>query len=378
MNFLASFVSHVTGSILPLLAGFIGVSFLIIIHEFGHFLFAKFFRIKTPSFSVGFGPLIFSRMIGSTEFMVRLFPMGGYVELATDQPETAPQPDTFNAKPYYQKLLVMIGGIAFNLAFAYLVFIVLFGIGIPQTPILYPLNATNIIKTVESSSAAERSGIKEGDRILNLGGVNAQSNIEQIVTFIQQNPNKQIHALIERNGNKVALPITIGERSMLGSTVGSLGIVFAMQSLQSPSFIQAIIDGIKTTNTFIFKTLQGFTSIVRKGSIKSMAGPISIISMTVHGAAQGFGILLILLAIISINLAVLNLFPLPIFDGGQILINTIEACMGRTFPERVREYIAIASWLLVLMLVLYLSTQDIARMVHVPLEYIKQAFGWAK
>lgn len=385
MNSISLFISHLLGSFLPLIAGIFGVSFLIIIHELGHFLFAKIFGIRTPSFAIGFGPLITSKKIGQTEFMLRAFPLGGYVELAGatqgdhegSSTATNPASDSFIVKPYYQKLAVMVGGIAFNLAFAYITFIALLSTGLPKTPLLYPLNALPIIQTIESGSAAEKQGIQPGDRILTINNQHVGDDVEILIDNIHQSANRSVPITFERNGATQSAQITVGERIIMGQSVGSLGIVFVINSLQSASFFDSIKQGVKLTNSFIVKTLQGFALIASKRSIKSMAGPISIISMTMQGALQGLKVLLVLLSIISINLAILNLVPLPIFDGGQIFLFSIEALAGRSIPERIREYIAITSWLLVLGLVFYLSAHDIARIASPHVETIKQFLGFA-
>ena len=127
------------------MAGLIGINFVVGIHEFGHFLFCKFFKIRTPTFSFGFGPYLASKKIGDTTFALSSIPLGGYVEIAGsaemgqgDQKEAhARDTGSFAIKPYWQKLLVMIGGIVFNLIFAYAALIFLFMIGLPKTEFLY-------------------------------------------------------------------------------------------------------------------------------------------------------------------------------------------------------------------------------------------------
>src|SRR5262249_48721035 len=110
-------------------------------------------------------------------------------------------------------------------------------------------------------------------------------------------------------------------------------------------------------------TFYGFTHLFSRTGIKQVAGPVMIINMTMKGAAAGWQIYLLLLAIISINLAVLNLIPLPILDGGQILFYSIEALIGRPLPHKIREYIHIATWIMFMILFLYLTTQDIGNIV---------------
>jgi regulator of sigma E protease len=181
----------------------------------------------------------------------------------------------------------------------------------------------------------------------------------------------------ERDGKRKELTLTVGEQKQTPG-LGSMGISFAMEAIPPRSFFEAITQGIKLTNDWIAQTIKGFIGIFRKADIKNVGGPVVIISMLSKGAAVNFKIFIILLAIISINLAILNLIPLPILDGGQLLFYTIEAIIGRPLPIKVREYIHIASWILVMGLVLYLSVFDIARIAHPYIEHFKQFLGFSR
>jgi regulator of sigma E protease len=350
-----------------ILLGFFGMGFLIGFHELGHFLFAKLFKIRIPSFSLGFGPRIFSKKIGETEFCLSAIPFGGYVEIAGaaevgqgDQKEAfATDEGSFANKPFYQKLCVMFGGILFNLIFAYCTMILLFVTGIPKTPLM----PAAIISTVHAGSAAEKHDLLPGDRILSIKEENVENNIQKLQTLIQQLPLKEATIVINRNGEKITKTVMIGEKNTETQTIGTLGIEFDYIPTPPHSFKDACIEGIATCNKWIKNTFLGFSQLFTKKGIENVGGPIMIIAMTVKGAATGYQIFLLLLAIISINLAVLNLIPLPILDGGQILFYSIEALIRRPIPHKVREYIHIATWIMFMILFAYLSTKDIMRII---------------
>lgn len=350
-----------------ILLGFFGMGFLIGFHELGHFLFAKLFKIRIPSFSLGFGPRLLTKKIGETEFCLSAIPFGGYVEIAGaaevgqgDQKEAfATDKGSFASKPFYQKLCVMLGGILFNLGFAYFSMIFLFAVGIPKTPLM-PMA---IISTVQAGSAAEQYNLLPGDRILSIKEENVENNIPKLQGLIQQLPLKEAIIVVDRNGEKITKAVIIGSKSIETQTIGTLGIEFDFLPTPAHSLKDAFVLGIATCNKWIKNTFLGFAQLFSKKGIKQVGGPIMIISMTVKGAAAGYQIFLLLLAIISINLAVLNLIPLPILDGGQILFYSIEALIRRPIPHKVREYIHIATWIMFMILFAFLSFQDISRLV---------------
>src|SRR3990170_5451868 len=154
-------------------AGIFGIGFLIGLHEFGHFLFCKIFYVKTPSFSIGLGPRLIEKKIGDTVFTLSAIPFGGYVEIAGtsevgqgEQKEAKSRDQySFAVKPYWQKMLILAGGIIFNTIFAYATFIILCSLGVPKTPLFYPLNAKEVIQQVIPGSPAASHDFQPGDKI---------------------------------------------------------------------------------------------------------------------------------------------------------------------------------------------------------------------
>lgn len=386
MVFMAPLVT-IAYRLLYLAIAFIGIGFLIGFHELGHFLFCKLFGIRTPEFSIGFGPELFSKKIGTTQFSIKMVPLGGFVEIAgsTEMGQgeqkyaQSTAPDSFAIKPYYQKFLVMMGGILFNLLFAYLACIFLVLSGIPKTPLLYPTNAKTKISQIEPGSAAALANLQVGDTIQSIDAISVHQQPMLMIKTIQDRPNKVVPIVFKRGGVERSIDVTIGERTVGKTTIGTLGIVdLAMKKSKGQSFFSAIPQGIKMANAWIVQTVYGFVSIFRQRSVKGMGGPVALISMLSQGATSSFKIFLILLVIISVNLAILNLIPLPILDGGQLLFYTVEALTGRPLPLKAKEYIFIASWLLIFALVIYLSVQDIGRIASPHIEAVKQFLGFGR
>lgn len=373
------FALHLLTQLFFIAIGILGVGFLIAFHELGHFLFCKLFDIKTPAFSIGFGPQLLKRKIGETEFSISAIPLGGYVQMESGNGDDGlHDPRSFAAKPYYQKLLVMCGGIGFNLFFAYFVLMLLAFSGIPKNMLFYPNNANTTANIIMPDSAAERAGIQKGDVITALNNEPLNGEAVKLLDAIKPLANKEVTLSIERENRPETILVMLDERKIGAQAIGSLGIIFDVQETPGKSFLDAFKAGIALTNKIIGSTVDGFASIIHKKDVSQVGGPLMIISMTTSVAAQGIKMLLLFLAVISVNLAVLNVIPLPIFDGGQILFYTIEAIIRRPLPEKVREYIHIGSWLCLMVLVIYLTGKDIARIASPQIEAIYKFFGWAK
>lgn len=349
-----------------LATGLIGIGFLIGFHELGHFLFAKLFKVRTPSFSIGFGPQLISKKIGDTQFSISALPLGGYVELAGaaeigqgEQKEAgAVDSGSFKSKPFYQKFLILSGGILFNLLFTYIAFIGIFKIGMVPSAYLYPLYANTTIESVEKGSAAEQYGLAVGDSIVSIDGKPIDTAL-QLLEIIGANPGRSLDFQITRDNVNINKQVTLENKQLGTSSLGFLGITLRTPQIPSFSLLEAIRHGSSLATRIILSTLYSFKTMFINKDFSRLKSPFFLISETVRGASVGWQNLIIFLAIISVNLAVLNLIPLPILDGGQILFYAIEAVIGRSLPIKIREYIFIASWVALLSLVLYLTWKDI-------------------
>jgi regulator of sigma E protease len=353
------------------IAGILGITLLIFIHECGHFIMCKIFGVRTPSFSIGFGPKLISKKIGQTEFSISTIPFGGYVEIAGsaevgqgEQKEAfARDAGSFAVRPFYQKFLIMSGGILFNFIFAYLVMVYVFACGLPKSEFLYPINAIPKIETIETGSPADKAGLKIGDLIIAANETALNGNTEKLLGILRDNGGKTISFLIERNGEQILLHVPLETKSAFGKTIGYLGTSFAMVAVPGIPFIKAIQRGIELTNHYIVATICMFKYIFAKRDMSNVGGPVMIIKATAQGASKGFKVFLLFLAIISINLAILNLIPLPIFDGGQIMIYGIEAIIGKSLPDKARLVINLTSWGLIMFLFIYVTIKDIWRII---------------
>lgn len=359
----------ILSKIIPFVLALVGFGLLILVHEMGHFFFCKLFNIHTPTFSIGFGPELLSKKIGDTHFRLALIPLGGYVEIA-GQAEVGQGEQkhanirgerSFEDKALWQKFMVMLGGILFNFLFAYVVFCLLFMVGPNQKPAIF-------VGGVVAGSAAEKYGLKAGDSITGINGHSlitkdgkrlAYNAIEILLENIKQNPNKQISLSVDRDNNSLTLPVTLDAHLENGITTGMLGAAKLQTTITRLPFFQAIKEGVKLTTYWIKTIVISLKKLFSQKSLEGAGGPVRIISMSFGFAQQGIMQLLTFLALISINLALINIIPLGALDGGQLLFLLIEGVTRRKIPLIVRNGINIASWLFFIGLAIFLTYQDI-------------------
>ena len=356
-------VSH---KIIPFITAIIGFSAVIAIHEFGHFLFCKLFGIHTPTFSIGFGPELFRRQFGSTNFRLALIPLGGYVEIAglvevgQGEQEYAHETGTgsFDSKPYWQKFLVLMGGIIFNLLSAYVIFTGLFVFGTADKQAV-------MVAAVVKDSAAAHAGLTPGDAVTQINDIvladqgtlieNAEGRFLEV---IRSNPNGQITLQLRRNNEDLALPITLGSRINNGIEIGVLGAELRTPLPQLP-FFQALVAGFSYTCKNVLLIVDSLKKFFSQRTLEGAGGPVMILSMSFSSAQHGIIPLLFFLALMSINLALINLLPIGALDGGQLFFATFEAIIRRRLPQVFKNGINIASWLFFIGLALLLTYRDI-------------------
>jgi regulator of sigma E protease len=379
--FFTSFTT-ITYELFFIFVGFMGLAFLIAFHELGHFLFCKIFNIYTPSFSIGVGPTLFSKKMGSTLFKFCLIPLGGYVEIAGsnevgqgDQTHAFYKgEDSFTQKPFWQKLLVMMGGILFNLLFAYGAFTCTFWLGAPKTQLLYPAIAIPVIAQVTETGPAATL-LSPGDRIISIDGIALHNSIETYIKRTETLSQEPITLVFLRNTQEKQIIINPILQTNRGRTTASLGIIFEMSTPQPLPFLSALYTGISETHRWISSIYKDFIHLLSEKKIGEMAGPLMIVHTSAKLAGQGYLLFLLFLAVISINLAILNLIPVPILDGGQIVFHAIEALVGRPLPEKAQNIINLVCYFSILTLIVFLSWQDIVRIVTPWIETLKTIKG---
>jgi regulator of sigma E protease len=292
-------------------AGIAGISMVILVHEFGHFIFAHLCGVATPTFSIGFGPALYSHAFGATTFQIAAIPLGGYVAM---------DPATFALQPYFYKLIILLAGILFNMIFAYLIFI--FIARHKQT--LEPL-----VIAVEPNSPAAQIPLLPGDEIVVYNDLPVtQENLEHIARDIHESPAKEITVTFVRNGQKHTASITLGSTHPLyGKNVGWIGITWKKQVMHL-GWIDAIKNGISMVHAVLHRLGQFPAAVWNKDKNAGFVGPIGIISMTGKSLAiGGLRFFFVMIALLNINVALFNVLPIPFLDGGQIMVYTLQAIL---------------------------------------------------
>jgi len=374
-------------NLLPVIMAGAGFGLLIAIHECGHFLFAKLFNIGVPAFSLGFGPVLIQTKIGETEFRLSLIPLGGYcaMQYSTTPEEAQANPALNPARDFdrastIKKTIVMLGGIAFNLAFAYVAF-TLTNYG------TRPLTKARVtITSVLPGSAAEKAHLKADTvlagycEIVSTDGdlqtsryvefsEDSTTTQEQLCAFlanIAKHPNEPLSlALQDKSGTPERHDVLLGDKN----GVGSLGVSIKINNEEVPGATQtdslqsAFQKSVRTVHNAIATTAMAIKRMFQVRDTASFEGPLSLFFQTFKSAQAGARELLSFLGQISIMLALMNVLPLGALDGGQLLFVLIEGIIRRQLPVKLKETILLGSWFLFFGLVLVLSYRDIMKFV---------------
>lgn len=346
---------------------------LIFVHEFGHFIVAKLFNVKVLKFSLGFGPRLFGRRIGETDYQVSALPLGGYVNMLGENPADKDDPAdpadaerSFAGKPLSQRFLIVAAGPFFNLAFAVLLFFMIYAlVGMPQ-----PIPGTKIGEVAPASPAAE-AGLQAGDSILAVNGV-ATEDWEDVSRLIRDSEGSPVALDIRRNGEVLQVTSTPEKqevKNIFGEVVGQrymLGVTRSSEvEYRSVSLFEALGAGFAQTWGLIWLTLVAIVKMIQQIiPATELGGPILIAQLAGQQMEVGWINFVYFIALISINLGILNLLPIPVLDGGHLVFFTVEAITGRPVSMRVREVAQQVGILLLLALMFFVFYNDIMRLFN--------------
>ncbi len=353
---------------------------LIIVHEFGHFIVAKMFGIRVDEFGIFFPPRLFAFKKGETEYSFNSLPLGGFVKIfGENYDEGKGVARSFVSKPRYVQAAVILAGIVFNFLFAWLVLSAGYMAGLPASPDQTSLGpVTNLHVLVSGTlpnSPAEKAGLMDGDQIekmqtantqFDLGMLTSDRQAEAVTNFITSHQDESIIITVLRDGQeqnfvaKAADGVVAG-RKAIGLQLADIGTLKLNPAL---ALGQGAILGWNITANTAAGLLGFFKHIfTATANFNEVSGPIGI---TVFGAAaikQGFAAAAVLTALISINLALINLVPIPGLDGGRLLIIIIEALIQRPVSPHIVMKFTLAGFALLITLMVVVSYHDIAKLI---------------
>lgn len=338
----------------------IGVT--IFVHELGHFIFAKRAKIHVYEFAVGMGPRIFkfTRKNDETIYSIRLFPIGGFVQMAgegVEEDKDIPKDKTLQAKTWTEKFLTIVAGVVFNFIFAViLLFIVALIVGAPDNkPVIASLN---------SDFPIVNTNLKEGDQIIKVNGKNIRS-IDRLKLELQLNYGKNIDVVVkdtEGNTKNVTLePVKVTTEN--GEEVYQYG--FALKQEVTRGVLPSIEFAFVKMYNIIEQMFIVIGSLITGAlSIKSLAGPVGIFNIVGETAQTGIINIVYLAAFFSINVGFINLLPIPAFDGGRLLFLFIEKIKGSPVNPKLENTIHAVGFVLLMLLMIIITINDITRLTN--------------
>lgn len=336
---------------------------LVFVHEFGHFIVAKRTGIKVEEFSLGFPPKMIGKKVGETEYRISWIPLGGYVKMAGENPEEElkGEPWEFMSKPVIIRTLVVSAGPIMNFLLAIFIFWgIFFFHGIPEAH-----TDKRIIGSVAKGGPAERAGIKAGDEILSINGKKTGS-FEQMAGLIQSEVEKPIEIVWKRGKDTLGATVLTTKEEILDDKgnkreVGKIGIG-STYTIKKVGLFGAFREGAKTTIFILKETVKFiFALIIGTASLKMLGGPVLIAQVAGESAKHGFASLLFFTALLSVNLSLLNILPIPALDGGHLLFLVIEKLKGRPLSVKYRAVMQQIGFALLILLIIMVTYNDILR-----------------
>ncbi len=345
---------------------------LIFFHELGHFIVSKLVGVKVLKFSLGFGPKIVSKRIGETEYLISALPLGGYVKPLGEEPgeelSEEERPRAFNFQPVWKRAAIVSAGPVFNLFLAYIVFVLFLGLGVPvNIPDLSSISTT--IENVLEDSPAMKAGLKRDDTIVAIDDEPVK-DWNEMAEYFANNPGRELTLKVRRGDELITVKVTprpteieVGGRKRV---VGRIGITkkLNVHTVESSGIVMAPFKAIEAVYGWCVLTLKVVGKLLTGAlSAKQVGGPILIVDAAAKAAAVGLSAYFNFIAIISINLAILNLFPVPVLDGGHLMFLGIEALRRRPLSERALNIANRVGMALLIMLIAFVFYNDIMRVV---------------
>lgn len=339
---------------------------LIFFHELGHFLMARSFGMGVSTFSLGFGPKLLKRQWGKTEYCLSAVPLGGYVELVGQDDDELPEgftpEESFSQRPPWQRLLVVAAGPVANILLAW---ILCWGLAFSygQAHLLPQIGS------IEAESPAAKAGVEAGDMVVAINGapVTEWIAMSKLIAASQGNP---ITLEVARSSGNRMLTLTPQEgirKTVFGEDERTwrIGIRASGKAATTDlGFTEAAVAGAKRTWEMAELTWMGFVKLAQRVvPLDQVGGPIMIAQMVGQQADEGLSNVLALTALISINLAILNLLPIPVLDGGHIVFYTLETIFRRPLPKRVRDITTQAGFFLLIGLMVLATFNDVWRII---------------
>jgi len=351
---------------MSILSAIVLLGIIIFVHELGHFLFAKLMHVRVLKFSLGFGPKLLGKKYGDTEYLLSLIPLGGYVKMLGEAPgeEEISEEDkkfAYNYQPVWKRFMIVFCGPLFNLLCAMLIFFFSFLHGIPVL--------LSEIGSVMTNTPAEKAGLLKGDTIIEIDGVLIHQ-WDEMTDIIHKNPGKLLNLKVQRDSKNFFLAVTPEIKKVQdifgeGKEVGLIGIKPSGSTfVRQVGIISAATDSIERTWDISVLTIVSIAKLIQRViPMDSIGGPVLIVQMAGEQASRGALNFFVFMAIININLGVLNLLPIPVLDGGHLLFLGIEAIRRKPLSEKIISVSQKIGLALLLTLMAVVIFNDVMRLI---------------
>ena len=327
---------------------------LVFVHELGHFITAKLTGMRVDEFAIGFGPRLVSFRYGETVYLIRIVPLGGFNDIAGMAADDNDAGDRgYCRKPILSRMIVILAGSAMNFILPVVLFFGIFFFAGVQTP-----NPAPVLGTVLADNPAAQAGLQANDRILAIDGQPIETWQEMVDAIRSNHGTVPMTMQVDRAGRELTVSVT--PHYDTAHDRGVIGIVNAYESTY-PGFFQSISMAFERTAMIIVMMLDALYRIILELSGSELAGPIGVAQMAGEVAEMGIVPLLNFAALLSLNLAIINLLPVPALDGGHFLTLCVEAVRGKPLSPRVMHYIQNAGVGLIVLLMLLAMKNDVVR-----------------
>ena len=325
---------------------------LVFVHEFGHFAVAKISGMKVTEFAIGFGPAIFKKQEGETLYSIRIVPLGGYNKIAGMDPDDPEDPRNFDNQSVFKRLCVIVAGSFMNLILPVVIFFFVISFAGIQKPIDEPL-----LGKIVDGRAAAIAGLKENDRIIEVDGVKIDT-WSTLVEQIRIKPNKQVLLLVEREGRQFNVKVIPqyddkNERGIIG--------VIAKSETIKPGIVETVKLSFMQTYLIAAEMVKGIYQLIAGTQPADIAGPLGVAQMAGQVASYGILPLLNFAALLSINLGLINLLPVPLLDGGHVVTLLIEGIRGKSLNPDILYKVQMIGLVLLVSLFIFATFKDLAR-----------------
>jgi regulator of sigma E protease len=358
------------------------LAILILTHEVGHFVTAKLAKIRVDEFGLGLPPKIWGIKKGETTYSINWLPLGGFVKIFGEDPneENTTGPDSahsFVNRPKWIQAIVLVAGVTLNLVLAWLLISINLGIGMPVGLDGLPqglkiqnesLSVVNVLK----DSPAAKAGLEVGDQLISLSADGEKINnltVETVHDFTKKFPGEPVRVEYHRSQDPTNSFISVTPKLGVTGDGAAIGIATQKIGIVSTTWWQAPIYGLVFTYHLIVNTFLSFETFFSnlftegRGALGAIAGPIGIYSLVSDASRLGFVYLLNFTALISINLAILNLLPFPALDGGRLLFVIIEAVIRRPINPKVANTLNMIGFALLLLLMAVIAVSDVMKLL---------------